>query len=86
MVYHIRTIILHQLQVFFFMALGIQMFSKETRLAPNDRPPERSQGTVEGILKNRLFRHILIDSGRNSNLGGETHSRESFTTMPQAPG
>ena len=61
------------------------MFSKETRLAPNDRPPERSQGTVEGITKNRFFHHIFIDSGRDSNLGRETHSRESFTIMPQAP-
>ena len=61
------------------------MLLKETRLTPNDRPPELSQG-VRRRHPGGFCTPIFIDGGTDSNQGGGTHSGEPFTTRPQASG
>lgn len=52
---------------------------------PNDHILELSRGIRQKYPNKPLFHHILIDDVRDSNLNGETHSRNSFTTNHKRP-
>lgn len=57
--------------------------SREIQLASNAAHRNETREYAERIQDDHLFHPIIIDGGRNSNLDGETHSCDPFTTRPR---